>query len=226
LVSAGILLALATIKPQMALLPILWAAVWALSVWSERKKLLVTLAVMAALFLVVGQILLPGWLTDFVAGLPAYGRYAGSDSLLTMLVGDWTGLTVSLLLGAIGVWAAHSCRKQPAASCGFQLTTALILGLAAIVMPAMAASHNQVLMFPGAFLLLRDARTAGFGLAAFFVGILAWTPISALAASLLGWKDFMLASKAGVGAVVPLILMVLLVRHTIKLNAGSNLGST
>lgn len=36
---SGITLALATIKPQMAILPIAWMLLWAISGWAERKGL-------------------------------------------------------------------------------------------------------------------------------------------------------------------------------------------
>ena len=224
LVSAGILLALATFKPQIALLPILWAVVWAFSKWPERKKLLLGLAGMEAVLLVVGQVLLPGWLTDFVRGLPAYGRYAGRDSLLTMLAGEWAGLAATVLLSGAGAWAVYSSRKKSATSGGFQLTTALVLALAAVGMPAMAAGHNQILMFPAAFLLLRDARMLGFGLTTCFAAFLSWTPLVALATRFSGHKDFVYAVNTGVGAVVPLILMVFLVRYASRWNAAADYG--
>lgn len=222
-VIAGILLAFSAIKPQMALLPILWAVVWAISKWQERKKLLLALAAMALLFLVVGQALLPGWLRDFFAGLPAYSRYAGSNSFLTMVAGEW-GLGATAILGLVGLWAMHSYRKASPASRGFQFTTALILALAAVAMPAMAASHNQILMFPAAFLLLRDARRFAFNLTALFAVILSWTPVMALATWLSGRPDFMFAAKTAAGVVIPLILIVILVRYATRLRLSSFAG--
>ena len=223
LVSAGILLALATIKPQIALLPVVWAVIWAFAKWRERKSLVITLAAAVALLLVIGQVLLPGWLFDFIAGLPDYGRYAGRDSLLTLLAGKWVGLAVTAPLVAIALWTMYAYREEEATSLGFQFATAFVFALAAIVMPAMAAGHNQILMFPAALLLLRDARPNS-GLARFFAVVLAWTPIMAVATWLSGNPHFMNAAKTVVGSVVPLILMIFLVRYATKVTVASRLA--
>lgn len=216
-IHAGVLLALATIKPQIALLPILWALVWALGKWSERKRLAVSLASASALLFLGGEILLPGWFSDFVRGLSAYNRYADGGSFLMLIAGKWVGLVVTMVLVPLLLRIMFAFRKTLATGAGFQFTTALVLALTALAMPAMSAAHNQILMFPAAFILLRDARAPGFAMKSFFVAVLAWTPVIALATALLGNSHFMDEARTAVGVVTPLIILILVFRYTWRL---------
>ena len=74
LITAGVLFALSTTKPQMGLLPLCWFALWAAGNWRQGWQLPASfIATLAALF-AAGELLLPGWLGFFLAGLAAYRR--------------------------------------------------------------------------------------------------------------------------------------------------------
>jgi hypothetical protein len=63
--TAGLLLALATMKPQMALPVILWFFIWTMPAWHRRKSLILTFLVSEILLYGLGELLSPGWLLDW-----------------------------------------------------------------------------------------------------------------------------------------------------------------
>jgi hypothetical protein len=102
---AGILLALATIKPQMVYLAIPWILLW--TVGQRRWRLWVGfLAAMASLIL-GSMLLLPSWLPDFARQVWAYPSYTVFGSLTWMIVQYSLGLGqtaetfVMVLLGLV-----------------------------------------------------------------------------------------------------------------------------
>ena len=66
---AGVLLAFSTIKPQMALLPLIWFILWSAGEWRRRWRLFAGFGVTITLLVGAGEVLLPGWLSDFFAGM-------------------------------------------------------------------------------------------------------------------------------------------------------------
>jgi Glycosyltransferase family 87 len=157
-VLAGALLALSTIKPQFAVLPIAWAFIWALSDWRNRKRLIQTFVVAFGALIVAAEVLLPGWIPDFVAQAEAYTRYAGDDSFLTLLAGKWIGAFCGIALAVAVAWFAWTQRKAGSETRGFELATAAVVALPAFVMPTMAAQHNQILLFPLVLIVFRNFR--------------------------------------------------------------------
>ncbi|HEY4387225.1 MAG TPA: glycosyltransferase family 87 protein, partial [Ktedonobacteraceae bacterium] len=75
---AGAFLALATIKPQMVVLLIVWLAAWAVADWHNRKPLLWTFLSLQVLLWGAGEIVLPGWFSEWVHVLVGYPRYGGA----------------------------------------------------------------------------------------------------------------------------------------------------
>ena len=86
--AAGILLAVSTIKPQMALLPLCWFAIWSAGDWRKRWRVPVFFTATVAILVASGEMLLPGWIGYFLAGLAAYRRYALPTSTLGMALGN------------------------------------------------------------------------------------------------------------------------------------------
>jgi hypothetical protein len=154
---AGIFLALATIKPQLALLPVLWLMLWAFSRWRERQRLVWGFAFTLALLFGGGEYFLPGWFPKFLAGLAAYQRYAGGLSLLDVLATRPGGslLTLLAILGtAVLCWRMRHLSAQ---SAEFGVMFAFVLAITALIVPMMAP-YNQVVLFPAVFLIVRSGR--------------------------------------------------------------------
>lgn len=160
LLTAGILLALATIKPQLALPFAGWLVLWALAKWRERRNFLVGFGGTMAALLVGSEILLPGWLSRFRDAVHAYRQYAGSaGSALDVLVGPLIKtsgvkvLAVVIVLGTVAVcWLA---RRQTAGSAGFNVASAMVLATTVVIIPTFAP-YNQLLLLPGIFLLIQN----------------------------------------------------------------------
>lgn len=155
LLLAGVVLALATIKPQLALPLAAWLLLWSLTDWRHRQRFLWGfLATMAAL-LAAAQYLLPGWISRFREALVAYRDYTGgARSVLDLLTTSALGriLTALALLGlAVVCWRL---RRAPADGDRFVLVTVLVLTVTIVVIPTFAP-YNQVLLLPAIFLLVR-----------------------------------------------------------------------
>jgi hypothetical protein len=152
---AGVVLALATIKPQLMVLLTLWLMLWVLGNWRERQSLFWGFTLSLILLVVGGEYLLPGWIGRFADGVVAYEHYTGGGSLLDVLTTRTGGtlLTIFLLLGTAAV--CWRLRRVPADSPAFNLATALVLAVTVVVVP-MTAPYNQILLLPAVFLVVRS----------------------------------------------------------------------
>jgi hypothetical protein len=134
-VAAGILLALATIKPQLAVGVVAWLALWALGDWTHRKKLLWGLVLTMALLWLGAEWVLPGWIGRWWAAMHAYLGYNDPRSLLEILMGRFGGGVISVLVG-LGV--ALSCwrvRRAPAGSFAFNACLLSVLAAGLLIKP-------------------------------------------------------------------------------------------
>ena len=83
---AGFLLALATIKPQLALPVAGWLGLWAVSNWRRRQVFVWSFGLTTAIFLAASEYVLPGWFGQFREAVAAYRQYTGgAGSLLDVL---------------------------------------------------------------------------------------------------------------------------------------------
>jgi Glycosyltransferase family 87 len=203
----GALLALATIKPQLAWPLVAWLLVWATSDWRARRKLGFGFALVMALLLAGAEIVLPGWWRMFAEGVRQYHRYTQSQSVLEVMLNQFLGTVASASVGRLGgqilaVIAVLACggvfwqlRREPADTPGFSSATALALALTVLVVP-MYAPYNQVLLLPAILLLVREraaflsrspARRLSYLGGALFVG---WQWVASLG---LTWAYFLVA---------------------------------
>ena len=155
LFAAGVLLALATIKPQLVVPLAAWLVFWSAAQWKSRQRFfwgfVLTLAVLAG----GAELILPGWIRRFLAALAAYRQYtARGGSLLNVLLTPAWGypLALVLLLGvALVCWRIG---RAPVGTEDFALTVALVLTVTIVVIP-MFAPYNQLLLLPGVLLMIR-----------------------------------------------------------------------
>jgi len=153
---AGILLAVATIKPQLVLPLAAWLVLWALSDLRRRQRFLWGFGLALAALVGAGEYILPGWVGRFGDAVVAYRRYTGgAGSLLNVLITSGWGnvLTVFVLLSVAAVcWRV---RKADKGTDAFDLASALVLAVTVLVVP-MVAPYNQLLFLPAIFLLVRN----------------------------------------------------------------------
>jgi hypothetical protein len=153
LLSAGALLAVATIKPQMALLPVIWFLLWAVTRLRERGRLIAGFALVLGLLMALSLAILPTWPREFLHGLSEYSAYTSAPSAFDAMFGKRLSPFLTWpLLGALAV-AMWRNRQAAPGSLNFALVLVLILGATAWLMPAMFDPFNQILMLPGICLL-------------------------------------------------------------------------
>jgi hypothetical protein len=157
-VLAGILLALASIKPQLVFLLILWLCIWLLGNWRERQRVLWSLVISMAVLVIAGELLLPGWITEFRAAMKDYYRYTGGgNSLLNgFLPPLWARIASILLVGMVLVFAWRN-RRASEETPAFQWLLCFTLATTLVVIP-MFAPYNQLLLLPGVMMALRARK--------------------------------------------------------------------
>ncbi|HYA24705.1 MAG TPA: hypothetical protein VEF05_11130 [Terriglobales bacterium] len=152
---AGVLLALATIKPQLTALLAAWLLVWAASEWRSRRGLIWGFALTMLVLLGGSQLLLPRWIPEFLAGVVAYQRYTGNFSLLRLLLGGIGSVVVTMGLVAGLAVLSWKTRHNAASTREFMAVSCAALAVTVVVMPSLYPTYEIVLL-PMIFLLLRE----------------------------------------------------------------------
>ncbi|MFL6303249.1 MAG: glycosyltransferase family 87 protein [Candidatus Sulfotelmatobacter sp.] len=186
-VIAGILLAMATIKPQLVALLAIWMIIWISGNWRERRNLFWGAAACLAALLAGSEFLLPGWISKFRGAMSSYYHYTGGGrSILDESISPtWGRLTSAALVFAL-IFLLWKVRRESEGTRAFQWSMAAVLATTLTIVP-MFAPYNQVLLVPCVMLALREVPAlwdAG-RLARFFLLIttvsLAWPLVSAAA---------------------------------------------
>jgi hypothetical protein len=150
---AGFLLALATIKPQLALPIAGWLALWAVSDWRRRQVFIWSFGLSAAILLAASEYVLPGWFREFRQAVTAYQQYTGgAGSLLDVLTTPVLGkvlAAVAVIAVAIMGWRVRRVSHDSAA---FSVMLTLVLAVTLVIVPTFAP-YNQVLLLPAVFLI-------------------------------------------------------------------------
>ncbi len=153
LLLAGGLLALATIKPQLTWPLVLWLLLWASSEWRSRRRFVFGFVLVILLLLGGAQLVLPGWLSMFVAAIGHYHEYTQNQSVLVWMFGSIMGRILevfSVLACAFCLWPL---RDKLATSREFGRAMGLVLALTVVIVP-MFAPYNQVLLAPAILALV------------------------------------------------------------------------
>ena len=157
-VLAGLLIGLATIKPQLVFLLVAFLAIWVLGNWRERQRALWSFAITIGVLVSAGEFLLPGWITEFRRAMQEYYRYTGGglSVLDVMLSPTWGRITGALLVPMllIFLWINRKSREDSRA---FQWSFCLTLATTLLVIP-MFAPYNQVLLLPALMMGVRAGR--------------------------------------------------------------------
>jgi hypothetical protein len=177
---AGILLALSTIKPQMMALCLLWVFLWSAGDWKKRWPLPAGFGIALAALIGAAELLLPGWPRYFLDGLDAYRKYFPTTSLLRLVLGNWAGSTLSVLLIAALLAFAWRRRRVAADSPEFIQILVLFFLASTLVLPLLTPFNHVLLLLP-VIVLLRDWNwLPRFGRFAFAL-LVTWPWIAALA---------------------------------------------
>lgn len=155
---AGVALAVASIKPQLVFLVVLWLCIWVLGNWKQRRRLFWSMVLSAAALVVAAEILRPGWIQEFRAASAAYYNYTGGGrSVLDVLLSPIVGRVISAFLVGGLLIALWRWRRAPENSSEFRYSLALVLATTLTVIP-MFAPYNQLLLIPVLMLIVRAVR--------------------------------------------------------------------
>jgi len=170
---AGVLLAVATIKPQMVALCLVWFLIWTLGDWKKRWPLVAGFGMVLAALVGAGEWLLPGWPRYFLEGLAAYRKYFPTTSPLRLILGDWMGGVLSVLAMAALLAFAWGKRKVGLGSPEFVQVLALFFVGTTLVLPLLTP-YNQVLLLLPVLMLIREWRSVPRWGSIAFALLVAW----------------------------------------------------
>jgi hypothetical protein len=237
LFASGALMALATIKPQLALPLAAVLLLWTLSDWRRRQRFFWGFAIVMLLLAGTSEILLPGWFGDFLSATGEYRRYAGGLSTLQVMLSPWVGRVAAGLLVVAVAAACWRFRKEESDQPAFVLMLALTLAVTIIIIP-MFAPYNYLLMLPAIFLIVKNRRKVWAGGTIsqsgllLFAAVLVWPWLAAIGLAIVSpaisrttlqqqwWLPLYTMAKIPM-PLVCLIPLSLLVSYAWKEHAGS-----
>lgn len=159
LLLAGILLALATIKPQIAVLLTAWLLLWAVSNYHDRQRFIWGFGLTMAALLAGAEYVMPGWIAQFAKAVVAYREYLNKpESVLLVLTTPGWGLVFSAFILITLTVVCWRMRHAPADTPVFGLVFSLVLAVTVVMIP-MTALYNQVLLLPAVLLVVRHGRS-------------------------------------------------------------------
>jgi hypothetical protein len=151
----GALLALATVKPQICLLPIAWFALWLFSDWKHRRWLFWGFVSTLAAVVLASELLLPNWLIRYPNVLRAYAEYRNASSFFgRLLPGPLHCAATIFVLVVVTQWCWR-VRRQPEDSPSFAVALSFVLTLSVLIVPAMEQPLNHFLLLPAVLLSIR-----------------------------------------------------------------------
>jgi len=156
---AGVLLALAGIKPQMLAMLLIWLLAWSMADWKERKGFAFGFAAAMAVMLVACEGIFPGWISLWLGALHN-AREHGELSILEIMGGHTFGLVAAAGAAFCLAVALFRLRAARADSPEFMFAFSLVLLVQLIVLP-LTRGYNYLIAIPAILLLLKPALVPG-----------------------------------------------------------------
>jgi len=193
-IPAGLLMAVAMVKPQLALPLSCWFVAW--SFLHRSWRFTISFAATMAFMLLFTERIVPHWFPHWIAALHRYGSSHGALPL-ELILGRWAGLIAS---SALAVWSCArlwEMRRCAAESKEFSYSATLILSLTLCFNLTFPPNiYIQIVLLPAGLLLFHTTapkdRSGLFHRIA--LGLLTWTlvaaPIAVLGETLCGTSGF------------------------------------
>jgi hypothetical protein len=156
-IAAGVALSLATIKPQLVSIFLLWLLIWTLAGWRRRFRWLLSFLLTTAVLFAAGEHYVPHWLPHFMSAVRDYRTYTDAVPMFAKLLPAPWSLLPWLLAAAATAYAAWNHRVSEARTPEFAGTAVLVLAITVILIPTYAL-YNQVLLMPALLWLARECR--------------------------------------------------------------------
>lgn len=154
-IAGGVVLAVATVKPQLVAILLLWLFVWTVTDFRRRFRWLLSFLVTLAALAAASEHYLPHWLPRFVEAMRDYQTYTDAVSVFTKLVPAPWNIMVLALMAAATVSLGWQTRAHAASDRAFAGTAALVLAATVILIPSYAL-YNQALLVPALLWLARE----------------------------------------------------------------------
>jgi hypothetical protein len=156
-VAAGIVLAFATIKPQLVIFLLLWLGMWTLADTRRRYSWAASfLATMAILF-GASEWYVPHWVSGFLHAVRQYRSYTGEMAAMEKLVGVAAGRALETFAFGMMLVLCWRRRRVDKESYDFALTMAMVLAVTVLLAPTNSV-YNQVLLIPAVLVVVANRR--------------------------------------------------------------------
>lgn len=156
--AAGLLLAIATVKPHLSGIPIVWLLAWAATDLRRRGAVWLGFGLPLSLAVAAGSLLVPGWVGEWGATLLRYQGYVpGATVPQVWLPAPLVPIVLTVLGLGLALYLWRTRRAEPG-------STAFSLGIALTALGSVAFypayfSYNQVLLYPAALLVVQQRPT-------------------------------------------------------------------
>jgi len=158
LVLSGFLLALATIRPDISGLVILWFLLWSVARWRGRKRLVCSFIGTMTALVIAAEAVSPHWIVRFLTAVREYPAYGADPSVLQLFL---PALVAKLVTGALVCVLFALCwhwRKAAPGSEDFGWALAWVSAVTIVILPKLAG-YNQLLLIPALLVLLARQET-------------------------------------------------------------------
>jgi hypothetical protein len=157
-IAAGMVLALATIKPQLVLPLLLWLALWSFGDLKRRCRWAASFLITMAVLCAASERCLPHWIGRFWHAAGEYWQYTQAVPLLEAVLPYPWGRLLEVLFAAATALVCWKHRQTPEDTAAFQSSTCLVMALTVLTVPTFSL-YNQVLLLPAILLVVRDRRS-------------------------------------------------------------------
>jgi len=156
-VAAGVVLAIASVKPQLVIFLLLWLGMWTLGNLRRRYRWAVSFAGMMVIQIAAAEWYLPHWIARFWQAIRAYRDYTGAVGVLEELAGPLVGRALEVVAFAVLLWICWRERTHDARSKAFIFTVSMVLAFTVLLVPTYSV-YNQVLLIPALLVLVQEGR--------------------------------------------------------------------
>ncbi len=154
-IAAGVLLALATMKPQLVAPLVLWLTIWSFGDLKRRYRWCISFLLCMGVLFAASELFLPHWVQRFGEAAVAYQRYAQAIPALEAIFSQFWGRAIGIIVVGLTLLACSGKVKAPVTSAEFRSCCCLAMCLAVLLSPKFA-QYNQVLLLPAVFWIARD----------------------------------------------------------------------
>lgn len=190
LASAGILFGLATIKPQLVAIILGWLALWSITRWRTRYRLLVSFLVSMTALVVAPEFLVSDWIRKWLAAADLYLQHADRKLPATWLLPRTLAGVVTAVAMIPAILLLWQLRDADPREERFGFAVAVALTATLLVVPVWpAAQYNQLLLIPAVLVIVRQwpdrAHKTQWRLSTLALAMLGFSSVTAMGVSLI-----------------------------------------